>query len=79
MTLPNLISLGRLLAVPLIVWLLLVEEWTAAFGLFVLRISQGRNPFDADRNHFHHHFVHAGIPVGHSTVMILINTIEIQI
>lgn len=50
MTLPNLISLGRLLAVPLIVWLLLVEEWTAAFGLFVLAgLSDAVDGFIAKR------------------------------
>lgn len=35
MNLPNLISLARLVAVPLIVWLILREEWLAAFWLFV--------------------------------------------
>lgn len=35
MNLPNLISLARLLAVPLIVWLLLTEAWTGAFLAFV--------------------------------------------
>jgi cardiolipin synthase (CMP-forming) len=34
--LPNLISLGRLLAVPLAVWLMLGEHYTAAFWLFIV-------------------------------------------
>ena len=33
--LPNLISLGRLLAVPLAVWLMLADHFTAAFWLFI--------------------------------------------
>jgi len=35
-TLPNLISVGRLLAVPLVVWLLLAGSHAAAFWVFVL-------------------------------------------
>lgn len=34
--LPNLISLARLLAVPVAVWLILTDKFTAAFWLFVL-------------------------------------------
>ena len=33
---PNLITLARLLSVPLTIWLILQELWLAAFGLFVL-------------------------------------------
>lgn len=36
MNLPNLISLGRLLSVPVNVWLILLGEWRAAFGLFLI-------------------------------------------
>ena len=43
-----------------------------ACGQFFRRVKEGRHPFDADRGHFHHHFVHAGIPVGKSTAMILL-------
>jgi len=42
-----------------------------ACGQFFRRVKEGRHPFDADRGHFHHHFVHAGIPIGKSTAMIL--------
>lgn len=42
-----------------------------AFGQFYRRLRQGRHPFSPDRGHFHHHMVHAGIPVGHSTFWIL--------
>ena len=36
MSLPNIISLGRLLAVPIMVWLLLSDRLDAAFWLFVI-------------------------------------------
>lgn len=39
---------------------------------FYRRTREGRHPFDADRGHFHHHVVHAGFSVGHSTSMILL-------
>ncbi len=42
-----------------------------AFGLFVIRIFSGRHPFSADRLHFHHNFVHAGLSAGKSTMLIL--------
>lgn len=40
-------------------------------GQFARRISQGRHPFDADHNHFHHHFINAGLPVGRATMAII--------
>ncbi len=43
-----------------------------ACGQFFRRIKDGRHPFSPDRGHFHHHFVHAGIPIGHSTALILL-------
>ncbi len=43
-----------------------------ACGQFYRRVREGRHPFSADRGHFHHHFIHAGVPVGRSTVMILL-------
>lgn len=55
------ITIAWLLALPII----------DACGQFFRRVKEGRHPFDADRGHFHHHFVHAGIPVGKSTAMIL--------
>ncbi len=36
---------------------------------FARRVSQGRHPFSPDRNHFHHHFVNAGIPVARATAI----------
>lgn len=43
-----------------------------ACGQFARRVAEGRHPFSPDRGHFHHHFVHAGIPVGESTALILL-------
>ncbi|HYM33064.1 MAG TPA: CDP-alcohol phosphatidyltransferase family protein [Candidatus Cybelea sp.] len=36
MNLPNLITLGRLLSVPLAIWLILQSEWQFAFAVFLL-------------------------------------------
>ena len=36
MNLPNLISLARLVSVPVIVWLIIEAHWQAAFGLFLV-------------------------------------------
>lgn len=55
------ISIAWVIALPII----------DAFGLFAMRIYEGRHPFSADLRHFHHHFIHAGFPVGESTFMIL--------
>ncbi len=43
-----------------------------ACGQFYRRVREGKHPFSPDRGHFHHHLIHAGIPVGQSTAMILI-------
>lgn len=39
---------------------------------FARRVSQGRHPFDPDHNHFHHHFVTAGVPVKFAVPAILL-------
>lgn len=39
---------------------------------FARRVSQGRHPFDPDHNHFHHHFVTAGVPVKYAVPAILL-------
>ncbi len=50
MNLPNFISLGRLLTVPVTVWLILVGEMRGAFALFVLAgISDAVDGFVATR------------------------------
>jgi cardiolipin synthase len=49
-TLPNIISLGRLLAVPLVVWLLLADAHLAAFWVFALAgVSDALDGFIAKR------------------------------
>lgn len=55
------ISVAWIIALPII----------DAFGLFAMRLREGRHPFDPDRRHLHHHFIHAGFPVGQSTLIIL--------
>lgn len=39
---------------------------------FARRVAQGRHPFDADRNHFHHHFINAGVDVGNAAGVITV-------
>lgn len=39
---------------------------------FNRRVREGRHPFDPDRGHFHHHFIHAGLPVGRAVALILL-------
>lgn len=38
---------------------------------FARRVREGRHPFDADRNHFHHHFINAGVGAGRATALII--------
>jgi cardiolipin synthase len=50
MSLPNIITLARMLAVPLIVWLIITNQMTAAFIIFVIAgISDGVDGFIAKR------------------------------
>ena len=35
MTIPNIITLGRIICVPIIIWLILNEAWVGAFSIFV--------------------------------------------
>lgn len=50
MTVPNIITLGRLLSVPLVVWLILSDEMLGAFIVFVLAgISDAVDGFVAKR------------------------------
>ncbi len=43
-----------------------------AWGQFIRRIAQGKHPFDADRGHFHHHFIDAGFSPGQATLLIVL-------
>lgn len=50
MTIPNLISVFRLLAVPLIVWLISIHQYSLAFWLFLLAgVSDGVDGFIAKK------------------------------
>lgn len=50
MSLPNIITIARMLAVPLIVWLIITNQMTAAFFIFVAAgISDGVDGFIAKR------------------------------
>jgi cardiolipin synthase len=50
LSLPNIITLGRLLSVPLTVWLILVSEFFAAFAVFVAAgVSDGIDGWIAKR------------------------------
>lgn len=40
-------------------------------GQFARRVREGRHPFDADQNHFHHHFIAVGVPAGRAVAIIL--------
>lgn len=53
-----------------VAWILGVPVMDA-FALFVTRLSRGRHPFDADRRHFHHHLIHAGMTPGRASLLIL--------
>ena len=56
-----LISVAWILALPII----------DTCAQFYRRVREGKHPFTPDRGHFHHHFIHAGIPVGETTPAIL--------
>lgn len=53
-----------------VAWLLALPIFDTC-GQFARRVSQGRHPFDPDHDHFHHHFIYAGFPVGQATSIIL--------
>lgn len=53
-----------------VAWILGVPVMDA-FALFVTRLGRGRHPFDADRRHFHHHLIHAGMTPGRASLLIL--------
>jgi|JI10StandDraft_1071094.scaffolds.fasta_scaffold132443_2 UDP-GlcNAc:undecaprenyl-phosphate GlcNAc-1-phosphate transferase len=54
-----------------VAWLLALPIMDTC-GQFARRVSQGRHPFSPDHNHFHHHFVTAGVSVRQATTAILL-------
>jgi len=53
-----------------VAWLLALPIFDTC-GQFARRVSEGRHPFEADHDHFHHHFIYAGFSVGQATAIIL--------
>lgn len=53
-----------------IAWILALPIFDIC-GQFARRIGEGRHPFDADQDHFHHHFVKIGLSIGQSTMLLL--------
>jgi UDP-GlcNAc:undecaprenyl-phosphate GlcNAc-1-phosphate transferase len=53
-----------------VIWLMAVPV-IDTLTLFVLRLTKGRHPFSADRNHLHHRFLARDVPV-HWTVLLMI-------
>lgn len=53
-----------------VAWILSVPIFDTC-AQFYRRVRQGRHPFSPDRGHFHHHFIHAGVPDGVAVAVIL--------
>lgn len=62
---------GQVLEPMSVAWILALPIFDSC-GQFYRRVREGRHPFSPDRGHFHHHFIHAGIPVRRTTAMILL-------
>jgi len=60
------------IVVPIMIAWIIALPVIDACGQFYRRVKEGKHPFEPDRGHFHHHFIHAGIPVGRSTVLVLL-------
>lgn len=54
-----------------VAWLLALPIYDTC-AQFARRVSQGRHPFDPDHDHFHHHFIYAGLTHGQATAAILL-------
>jgi len=61
---------GRQIEPITIAWILALPIMDTC-GQFARRVSEGRHPFDADQNHFHHHFINVGMAPGRATALIL--------
>lgn len=53
-----------------VAWVLIFPVMDA-WGQFTRRIREGKHPFEADRGHFHHHLLDAGLPPVLATPVIL--------
>jgi len=51
-------------------WFLMVPLFDATY-VALRRMAQGRSPFVADRQHLHHFFLRAGLPVGYTLAILL--------
>lgn len=51
-------------------WLVMVPLFDATY-VALRRMARGRSPFHGDRQHLHHLFLRAGVPVGHTLALIL--------
>ncbi len=63
---------ARAVAMPMSVAWLLGLPIMDTCSQFARRVSQGHHPFTPDHNHFHHHFVTAGVPVKFAVPAILL-------
>jgi len=58
------------LAPATIIWLIALPVMDA-FGLFIARSLEGKNPFMADRRHLHHRITDSGVSPGTTTIIML--------
>lgn len=58
-------------AVPVIVAAVLVVPLYDTLRIFIVRMLNGKSPFDADNDHVHHHLMRAGFNHGHIVVFLL--------
>lgn len=71
-TLAIALSQGKATLSPVLPLLLLGVPILDTLTVMVTRIAQGRSPFSADRNHFHHHLLRLGLHHSESVVVIYV-------
>lgn len=57
-----------------VIWLLAIPV-IDTLTLFILRLSKGRHPFSADRNHLHHRFEARGVSVQGTVYLVMLATL----
>jgi cardiolipin synthase len=73
MTIPNIITVARLILVPVIVLMIVQERWMAAFGLFVAAgVSDGVDGYIARRFHMESRFGAYADPVADKLLLVSI-------